>query len=401
MKRGVPLGVVFLLAITTALAISQEPAIHHIVGTGQSLSIGGQSQAHTAAVAGHLGLTVDRTAFVSPLGEPVARAKFQETHHSSMAAMIGALAPGHTTLHTAAGRGNCEYDCLRKDGTGDPYALSLAQITAARDLALAAGRPYSLTAVTLVHGERDHNLGSTTYYTDLLELQADYQADAGQGTPLPLFLSQMHAWTAYGSPTSTIPLDQLRAAVDNPDIYMVMPKYSLPYTDGIHLTWDGYQQMGEMYGKAYHRVVVEGEPWAPLRPLAVTCLGRYLFVRFHVPVPPLVLDTESVSNPGDYGFEYWDDGGPSAAIERVDLLGGALVRVTLDRVPTGGNQRLRYAYSGEPWAPGGPTTGARGNLRDSDATPSLHGYHLWNWCVTFDEPVRPGCRVWVLLPALE
>ena len=38
-------------------------------------------------------------------------------------------------------------------------------------------------------------------------------------------------------------------------------------------------------------------------------------------------------------------------------------------------------------AAGGPVTGARGNLRDSDATKSRHDYPLYNWCVHFDEPV--------------
>ena len=49
--------------------------------------------------------------------------------------------------------------------------------------------------------------------------------------------------------------------------------------------------------------------------------------------------------------------------------------------------RIRYAHTGGVGQPAGPTTGARGNLRDSDATPSRHGYPLFNWAVHFDEPV--------------
>jgi lipoprotein-anchoring transpeptidase ErfK/SrfK len=56
--------------------------------------------------------------------------------------------------------------------------------------------------------------------------------------------------------------------------------------------------------------------------------------------------------------------------------------------PTGGNKRLRYAYTGVPGQPAGAMTGPRGNLRDSDATVSLHAYPLWNWAVHFDEPVN-------------
>ena len=51
------------------------------------------------------------------------------------------------------------------------------------------------------------------------------------------------------------------------------------------------------------------------------------------------------------------------------------------------NRRLRYAFTGIANARGGPTSGPRGNLRDSDATPSRNGYALYNWCIHFDEAV--------------
>jgi hypothetical protein len=50
---------------------------------------------------------------------------------------------------------------------------------------------------------------------------------------------------------------------------------------------------------------------------------------------------------------------------------------------------LRYAVSANP-VPGcpGPATGLRGNLRDSDATPSQRGdAPLVNWSVGFQMPV--------------
>ena len=40
------------------------------------------------------------------------------------------------------------------------------------------------------------------------------------------------------------------------------------------------------------------------------------------------------------------------------------------------------------WPPLPPLqTGARGNLHDSDKTPSRYGNDLFNWCVHFDEAV--------------
>ena len=57
------------------------------------------------------------------------------------------------------------------------------------------------------------------------------------------------------------------------------------------------------------------------------------------------------------------------------------VRITLSKTPTGKNQFVRYAYTGISGAKGGPTTGPRGNLRDSDDTISRHGNKLHNWAV--------------------
>ncbi|HEY8076440.1 MAG TPA: hypothetical protein VIF62_20085, partial [Labilithrix sp.] len=102
--------------------------------------------------------------------------------------------------------------------------------------------------------------------------------------------------------------------------------------------------------------------------------------------PPIVIDTVHVTDPGDYGFEYVDDGGP-AKIANVVVSAPDTVTITLAQEPTAAHGRLRYAFTGVLHAKGGPTTGARGNLRDSDATPSRNGDPLWNWCVHFDEPI--------------
>ena len=109
---------------------------------------------------------------------------------------------------------------------------------------------------------------------------------------------------------------------------------------------------------------------------------------FHVPSPPLQLDTALVSNPGSYGFSYVDDSEAPPAIARVAVTASDTVKVTLASTPTGGSGRLRYAYAAAVGAHGGPRSGPRGNLRDSDATPSRSGYALHAWCIHFDEPVR-------------
>src|SRR5207253_2376218 len=105
-------------------------------------------------------------------------------------------------------------------------------------------------------------------------------------------------------------------------------------------------------------------------------------VKFHVPAPPLVLDTERVSNPGNYGFELAD----GTAITSVAVSAPDTVTITLSSPPSSG-AHLRYAFTGTPGKPGGSESGPRGNLRDSDATPSRYGRSLYNWSVHFDEAI--------------
>ena len=175
-----------------------------------------------------------------------------------------------------------------------------------------------------------------------------------------------------GTETSAIPGAQLAAHVTSGGkVVLVGPKYHLQYSkDGVHLTSEGYRHMGEDYAKAYRRVVLEGKRWEPLRPIATTRDGAVITVKFAVPAPPLVLDTSLVTDPGNYGFEYSDSSASSPAITKVEVTEPDTVVITLSAVPTGDDRHLRYAFTGIKGARSGPQTGARGNLRDSDAARS-------------------------------
>jgi hypothetical protein len=97
-----------------------------------------------------------------------------------------------------------------------------------------------------------------------------------------------------------------------------------------------------------------------------------------------VLDTESVKDPGDRGFEVVDAAGARLRVSSVTVTGPDTVTLTLDG--TGAPPaRVRYAYTFTGCS--GSGTIARGNLRDSDPTPSASGHPLWNWSVHFDEPI--------------
>lgn len=319
----------------------------------------------------------------------------------------------HDLLASLHGGSGVIYTDLRK---GNPaFTRGMAEVTAGKALAAAAGKTYAVRGVAIIHGESNHfydefdkaycpagaigfpatNGGCLKSYGDaLIELQADYEAGAkaitGQTVPVPLFVAQMSGWSTDASRSSSkIPIGQLSAHVRAPGkVIVAAPEYILPYrTDGLHFTNQGQRRLAEYFAKAYAETIMGGRPWEPVRPVAVTRTDAVIDVRFHVPSPPLVFDTAAVTNPGSYGFEFTDGSGAPPAIASVALLSADTVRITLAAAPTGPNKRVRYAFTSVPGSNPGPTSGPRGNLRDSDATPSRHGFSLANWALHFDEAV--------------
>jgi hypothetical protein len=143
--------------------------------------------------------------------------------------------------------------------------------------------------------------------------------------------------------------------------------------------------------KVIGRVVYENKPWKPLSPKWAVIQGSTIYVKFYVPVGPLVLDTTSLTDsavPGaKFGFEYFDSSGAPPTVSAVSIVGSAqdTVQITLSAAPTSTTGRqIRYAYTqgdGQSTQPGGSI---RGNLRDSDSTASIFGRPwLWNWCCHF------------------
>lgn len=320
----------------------------------------------------------------------------------------------HDMLVSLHGRSGNSYLCLRK-GSCDwwpdkhyvrPFDDAMKEVASGQRIAAAGGKSYVVRAVTAIHGENDHyayaadapafpmpgtdGVSTLRDYADaLLEWQRDYQdgvvAITGQTEPVPLFVSQYSHWNNV--PTSRIPYMQLDAHQRSAGkVTVVGPTYVLPYSSNcLHFTGEGERHLGEYFAKAYARTVLEGKRWEPLRPIRVTRSGNVVTAKFLVPSPPLVLDTALVKDPGHYGFEWFDESGSPPAITSVDLVAADTVQVTLAAVPTGPNPRLRYAFTFGGCA--GSGTIARGNLRDSDPTPSQSGYELYNWAVHFDEPV--------------
>jgi hypothetical protein len=345
-----------------------------------------------------------------------------ETMSAGLANQVTKLAtevhkkPSHDVLVSLHGRNGLTYWCLRKGSCNfvDPsylvaYDEGMMQVEDGKRLADAAGKSYVVRAVTVIHGESDDyayatntqqfpNDGTdgspqsiTSYADGLLEWQRDYEAGikaiTGQTVPVPLLISQFSGWNNI--PHSAVTQFQYEAHVRSEGkVVLVAPAYILEWhADCRHYTNHGERQLGEYFAKVYSRIVIEGRRWEPVRPRQITIAGSVVTARFHVPVPPLVLDTDRVTDPGQYGFEVVNEAGANLPIDSVALDGPDTVKITLANPPNG-KARLRYAFTGVPNTCPGRFVGPRGNLRDSDATPSQAGYELFNWGVHFEAPIE-------------
>jgi len=355
----------------------QSYGLNHILGTGQSLALGTYGSpvlSETQPYNNKMFSVPCNPLTLTSLNDLIEDT--QESMSSGLSNFVTSLAPTHDALVSVSALGGTDYNGLKKGTTA--YDDAIDQVTAGLARAGELEVTYGVTAITVVHGEADGQLDPPTpNYDDMVtEWQADYQADiqaiTGQTETIPLFHTQMSALT-----DSDIPLAQLRAHISAPGrVILVGPKYHFPNVDGSHLTNHGYRQLGEYHAKVYHKVIVLGEVWQPLRPRNVSIAGAVITIQFYVPEPPLVLDTDLVDPATNYGF-IWDGGGE--AITSVDIVSDDTVTITLDGTPAAPGQ-IKYAQQ--------PAATNAGNLRDSDATESLHGYALYNWCVHFSETVE-------------
>ena len=347
--------------------------IYHIAIMGQSLALGGTSTGITTTQPySNLGMSPRYDArWLIPLVEGRNDVDGAETPASGLANTLTNLEGWRCLISNNAGGGKL-YTELKK-GTAY-YQLLLDQITNA--IASTSGADYQFYGASVIHGEADRTAGTpqATYEAYLAEWQSDLDTDAkaitGQARDVILCVCQM----GTGSNAANINLAQYEAAKDNDNIYLVCPKYWATYNDASHLEEYSYRKLGEYHAKAW-RSIINGNGWTPLMPTAVSRVGAVITAQFNVPTSPLVLDTTTIAAQTNYGFTFAQTGGNSVTISSVAIDGDNVV-ITLSDTPTGTAQKLRYAYGA-----------ALGNLRDSDATESLYGNDLWNWCVHFEEDV--------------
>src|SRR5262245_3485365 len=184
-----------------------------IVGTGQSLSVGGNAPlaAPTQQRYGNLKLdlggatvppfdpTLPSLALV-PLTEPIRPMAgsypsaypaniYGETPHTAMADQLTAMAKqqamhdDYVSIHSVVGESGQPLTVIQKSPTNLPttgtsgraYDATLFEAAAIKRLADGMGKTYGIGAVVLTHGESD--AGNTAYESGIYQLLSDYNLD--------------------------------------------------------------------------------------------------------------------------------------------------------------------------------------------------------------------------------
>lgn len=291
-----------------------------------------------------------------------------------------------------AAYGGQVYDKIRKGGTTGIYEKIIASAKSVNNFPC---KP-SYKAIFVIHGEADGNVSNTEYDANLKQWLADFTQDLqsinGQTEKPVMLLCQTSSVNGYrrtadSRHTFTTPFLQLKVTAESPYHYLVCPKYQFNYKDYAHILAKDTQYLGEYYAKVKSEVIDKGKEWLGVRPILLTKINtRTVDVEFTVPVPPLVFDSDLVSNPGNYGFAIYNGG--STTISSVSLVSNNTVRiVTTQDIPTGAT--LTYAFDNGTVGKSGRLEGARGNLRDSDPTMTTDGqFNLYNWAFAFELSIQ-------------
>jgi hypothetical protein len=276
---------------------------------------------------------------------------------------------------------------LSKGGTH--FARMVEQATYGKNLANAAGKTHAVQAVTWTQGESDYIAGTTqaTYAVRLNTLIADINTDikaaTGQTKDIPVIGYQISSHITYAADDfPDIALAQLEVEAANPLFYIACAMYPFSYHSGGHISNVSTRWLGGYYGLAYKRIVINGEDWKPLKPIASVRQSNVAEIRFHVPQGKLTFDTTQVAAQTNYGFALLDQNGAAMTISSVEIIDTDRVRIKASTtIPAGA--KVRYAFTGD-------TITGNGNLRDSQgdtitfAIPGSTAKRMDNWCLIFE-----------------
>jgi hypothetical protein len=370
--------------------------ILHILASGQSLSVGGGSVATTTQppVANRM-LTLQSGVRLTNQNDTLSNemvvpfkplvSNQMEAPITQITAQLGrirALPDNVGTLSSVHGRTGYPIASLSKGSIY--YTNTITAVASAKAECTRLGYGYEVPLLDWIQGENDRSAVAGYYTAQLLQLQSDYNTDikaaSGQAKNIKILLDQISNWTAYNITSSYVPLEQIQVALDYPERFVCAgPKYWLQTNaeDGQHLSGENYTRLAAMHARPAE-ALINGYSWFPTHARSAVRTGNKVAVKFHCPVFPLVIDTALVTDPGNLGLR-WIDDSSSASITAVRLSSFDTLEITLSAIPSGANPKIGIADIGTAGAYGGPITGPRACIRDSQQDLDPYGGRVYNW----------------------
>lgn len=408
----------------------QRTDIKQIIEYGQSLSVGHSALPAISLTQPYLNVMLqsgvrlrpgdvdyDKTAFaplVEAVGPPVSSNQ-GETPVTGIcngitrrAIEAGEVAENWVMCGAAPGRSGWSVEQLSPAPLGTQLAFEkvIELVKDANDLAVSLGKSYSVWAYSWEQGESNYNdpWARTPYQYMQYQLAlfdrmtVDVMGVTGQLFRPYLFTYQVAAHRRYNRDVMPIALTQWRISRQRPDVVVAAPCYMFKTAaDNLHLTNESSWLLGEYKARAIFKTMVNRSgKWRPLEPVSVDWQPTYIDVKFHVPHGKLVLDTALCAMTENFGFIIREADAPSTIISSVTVTSFDTVRIALSS-PATSDAVLTYAR-GKPGdlAHSGPTTGARGNLRDTHGdvdkvmSPTGITYDMHNTCVMFEYSRKSG-----------
>jgi hypothetical protein len=245
-----------------------DAEVNHLLGYGQSLSIGATTTAISTTE------NYDSLRFVGGV-RPTDAGGTSASQHGSFVSLVETSVSGlgetpmtgmtesikkriladngiaYTTqnyqlLASASGQGGQDIYSLRKGGSY--YSRLTDDMTYGYSLSQAASKTYKIQAMPFTQGESDYfySTSKSAYKTLAIQLLLDVDTDAkaitAQSTDVVMITYQLSSHSRYqyvsgvaSAASCSIALAQLELSNEQPNIYVACPTYHFSYTDDVHL----------------------------------------------------------------------------------------------------------------------------------------------------------------------
>jgi hypothetical protein len=274
-------------------------------------------------------------------------------------------------LVTNAGEGSRYLSEIGPDDVSSPggqFETQMDDAVRGKASSEARGWSYGVGALIFTQGENEESgnkltpagstLGNTAlrdgYLASLMEYfdaaEAGYVSSGAVTRALPCFIEQIGLMSNSGIPR--IATAHLMCANQRANTFLIGPMYQYPsamlelaaglyWGNSPHFSGDGARWKDEKAAQAVAHVLMRREAWRPvqfIRDEEVSSTVRRL--HFHVPKPPLVLDTDFLGKVRGYGVLVYpgdlDAPGTAVVPTSVEIVAPTILEITLPSPVTGG-----------------------------------------------------------------